>query len=149
MFYFSVIISCTLVAWLFGIFQRINMLARYNKIIDASDYLHVAISLGTAIMPLIYFYSTGNVGSFLAGFAFAYIISTVCSFCLVLLLASSLIQNPLDTKALTIYSVFMSAPSTIVILGMGIFLKNPFVIGSACAVASSWIGYLAKLNDQN
>lgn len=141
-----IIIACSLAAWLFGSFQRINTRLIYNQQIETADYLHTIITLNTLIIPLVYFYSIGNAISFLSGFSFAYIASTLCSFLMAIILAPYIL-TAFATKVPSMYVIFLSTPSTITMLSVGILLQNPFTIGAACAMASSWIGYVVKLDD--
>jgi hypothetical protein len=143
----SIVITCSLAAWLFGSFQRINTRLMSNQKIEVTDYLHMIITLSALIIPLAYFYCIGQALSFLSGFSFAYIVSTLSTFCMVIILAPRMLQNPFATKMLPMYAIFLSAPSTIAMLSVSIFLKNSFMIGAACAIASSWIGYAANLDE--
>jgi hypothetical protein len=79
---------------------------------------------------------------FLQGFAFAYGISLLCTF-ISALFVSFIQKKRLSQELLTIYSVLL--PITIIIMGAGIYISNPFIIGVAFAIASSWVGYLVKL----
>ncbi len=142
-----VIMICVLAIWFFGQLQRIFTLIRYNKEIGTSDYLHMGVNLSMLLAPALYFYNLGteNLYLFLSGFVFSYVISTVSSVIVAIGLTPYIMRYPLGQRALSTYAVFFYMPVTIVMISMGFYLANPFVLGAAFAIASSWTGYIVSL----
>lgn len=141
----SIVLLCILALWVFGSLQRLVLLKRYNKEISPADYLHTSITLSMLILPAIYFYRAGGLHLFLSGFAFAFIVLTIGTMLGGLALMPYIMRYPLSQPATTVYSIFFYAPVSMVMIILGLYLRNPFVIGAAFAITSLWIGYIALL----
>ncbi|GEM_PF-6137889 len=141
----SIALLFILSLWLFGALQRLVLLKRYNKDIDSVDYLHTGLTFGMLILPAIFFYRTGSLYPFLFGFCFAYITLTIGTMLGGLILLSHISRHPLGQPAIAIYSIIFYAPITLVMIMMGIYLRNPFILGAAFSITSSWIGYSVLL----
>lgn len=141
------VIIAALCIWFFGTLQRFFVLHNYGKEITPADYLHATLSCSMLLIPGLCFtlIDISALYLFLSGFAFAFIISTISTFLMGILLASQIALNPLNKKLLSLYGIFLITPTTMVMITLGIYSANPFVIGAACAVASSWIGYCVSI----
>ena len=131
--------------WCFGTTRRITMLDKFGKETQTVDYLHALISACMLVIPASYYACTGQLFNFLAGFAFAWVTSWIGLFPVGIILVSHVQKNPLTTHAISIYSILMACPITMTVFALGLYLGNPFVIGAAFAIASSWVGYIVFL----
>lgn len=140
------LITVIISLWLFGIFQRLVSLKKYKNEISAADYAHVGLTVAPLAVGALYFYSVNQLVIFLSGFAFAYLISTLCTVVLSFALVNYILEYPMNQKVLHIYSILFCAPSSAVMFALAAYLGSPFVWGAACAVASMWVGYVALLD---
>jgi hypothetical protein len=145
MFTSSIVLYICLIFWIIGAFQRIIALKRYGKEVALSDYLHVAISLSMLVVPAAFFCTTGTLNLFLGGFALAWVVSTVVSMIVSIVLIAQLTRHTINLDTLAVYAVFLYAPVTAVMIIVGLYLDNPFAIGAAFSIATLWVGYIAQL----